>query len=65
MGNPEFNEGAEDMVTFFLISPPKGLGEFFAQVGRARTPGEPAPAPFPRPDDVNALEDRLGLKGTA
>ena len=60
-----FNEGAEDMVTFFLISPPKGLAEFFARVGRARTPDEPAPAPFPRPDDVNAFEDRLGLKGTA
>lgn len=33
--------------------------------GFARLKLRPAPARFPRPGDVRALEDRLGLKGTA
>ncbi|MDP7668729.1 MAG: hypothetical protein QF738_11820 [Rhodospirillales bacterium] len=33
--------------------------------GFARLKLRPAPARFPRPDDVCALADRLGLKGTA
>jgi mannose-6-phosphate isomerase-like protein (cupin superfamily) len=33
-----------------------GLDDFFARIGRPRTPGEPAPAPFPRPADVLQIE---------
>ena len=34
----------------------RGLDDFFARIGRPRTPGEPAPAPFPRPSDVERIE---------
>jgi mannose-6-phosphate isomerase-like protein (cupin superfamily) len=33
-----------------------GLDDFFARVGRPRRPAEPAPAPFPRPEDVERIE---------
>jgi mannose-6-phosphate isomerase-like protein (cupin superfamily) len=33
-----------------------GLDDFFARIGRPRTPGEPAPEPFPRPADVDRIE---------
>jgi mannose-6-phosphate isomerase-like protein (cupin superfamily) len=33
-----------------------GLDDFFARIGRPRTPGEPAPAPFARPADVEQIE---------
>jgi mannose-6-phosphate isomerase-like protein (cupin superfamily) len=33
-----------------------GLDDFFARIGRPRTPGEPAPAPFARPPDVAQIE---------
>jgi len=33
-----------------------GLDDFFARIGRARKPGEPAPEPFPRPADVEQIE---------
>lgn len=33
-----------------------GLDDFFARIGRARRPGEPAPEPFPRPADVGQIE---------
>jgi mannose-6-phosphate isomerase-like protein (cupin superfamily) len=33
-----------------------GLDDFFARIGRPRTPGEPAPSPFPRPADVERIE---------
>jgi hypothetical protein len=35
---------------------PPGLDDFFAAIGRLRTPGEPAPEPFARPADVHAIE---------
>ena len=33
-----------------------GLDDFFARIGRARKPGEPAPEPFARPADVEQIE---------
>jgi mannose-6-phosphate isomerase-like protein (cupin superfamily) len=33
-----------------------GLDDFFARIGRPRTPGEPAPEPFARPTDVEQIE---------
>ena len=33
-----------------------GLDDFFARIGRSRTPGEPAPEPFARPADVAQIE---------
>jgi quercetin dioxygenase-like cupin family protein len=51
------NDGDVELkfVWFFL---PGGLEDFFAAIGRERAPGEPAPAPFPRPADVKAIEAR-------
>ncbi len=40
--------------TFLLL--PGGLDAFFARIGRPKAPGEPAPAPFPRPDDIARIE---------
>jgi quercetin dioxygenase-like cupin family protein len=57
------NEGPEDLVMLWVISPP-GLEEFFATVGRPRRPGQPAPAPFARPADVVAIERALGMNDT-
>src|SRR5438552_9180878 len=37
------NDGADDLVMLWVISPP-GLEDFFKAIGRPRTPGEPAPA---------------------
>jgi quercetin dioxygenase-like cupin family protein len=58
------NEGAEDLVMLWVITPP-GLEDFFKAVGRPRRPGEPVPAPFARPDDVVALERELGMNDTS
>jgi hypothetical protein len=49
--NVFINDGDEDLGWAWLIVP-NGLEEFFRLIGRARSPGEPAPAPFPRPDSV-------------
>lgn len=51
------NDGPADLtwVWFFM---PGGLEDFFAAIGRPRTPGDPAPAPFERPTDVAAIEQR-------
>ena len=51
------NDGDEDMVFTWLLLP-NGLEDFFRDIGRPRTTGEPAPAPFPRPTDVLAIEAR-------
>lgn len=49
------NDGTDDLkwVWFFM---PGGLEDFFEQIGRPRTEGEPAPEPFSRPADVKAIE---------
>lgn len=51
------NDGLEDLHWLWLIVP-NGLEDFFKAVGRPCRPGEPAPAPFPRPADVLAIEQR-------
>jgi len=57
------NDGPEELVMLWLISPP-GLEHFFAAVGRSRTPNETAPAPFARPADVVAIERAMGMNDT-
>jgi len=57
------NEGEEELVLLWVVAP-AGLERFFEAIGRPRRPGEPAPAPFPRPPDVVAIERALGLNDT-
>ena len=57
------NESADELVMMWVISPP-GLEDFFRAIGRARAPGEAAPAPFARPEDVVAIERKLGMNDT-
>jgi hypothetical protein len=45
-------------MTFFWIFMPGGLDDFFEQIGRPKHPGEPAPEPFPRPENVAEIEAR-------
>jgi quercetin dioxygenase-like cupin family protein len=53
------NDGPGELKMTWTYLPP-GLEDFFAGIGRKRQPGEPAPEPFARPDDVHALEARSG-----
>ena len=55
-----FNTGEEDLIQLWVIGP-TGLEDFFKQIGRERTRGEKAPAPFDRPDDVVAIERSMGF----
>jgi quercetin dioxygenase-like cupin family protein len=57
------NEGLEDLVMLWVITPP-GLEHFFEAIGRQRTRGEGAPAPFARPTDVVAVERAMGMNDT-
>jgi len=57
------NEGSDDLVMLWVITPP-GLEGFFKAIGRPRSPGEPAPQPFARPADVIAIERALGMNDT-
>jgi quercetin dioxygenase-like cupin family protein len=54
------NEGSDALVMLWVVAP-AGLEDFFAQIGRPRRAGEPAPANFPRPENVTAIERALGL----
>jgi mannose-6-phosphate isomerase-like protein (cupin superfamily) len=49
------NDGEADLSWMWLIIP-NGLETFFRAIGRRGAPDEPAPAPFPRPDDVAEIE---------
>jgi len=49
------NEGDQEL-KFMWVLLPNGLEDFFRQIGRPRSPGEPAPAPFPRPGNVLEIE---------
>lgn len=51
------NDGTEDLVFTWLLLP-NGLENFFRAIGRPKRAGEPDPTPFPRPDDVLAIEAR-------
>lgn len=51
------NPGPEPF-TFLYYFTPGGLDDFFEQIGRPREPGEPAPDPFARPDNVAEIEKR-------
>ena len=51
------NPGPEPL-TFVWYFMPGGLDGFFEQIGRPRQPGEPAPAPFPRPGNIAEIEAR-------
>jgi len=57
------NEGDDELVTLWVISPP-GLEDFFSAIGRPRAAGESNPPPFERPSDVVATERRLGMNDT-
>lgn len=51
------NDGEEEMQWVWLLVP-NGLEDFFREIGRPRIPGEPAPANFPRPENVLEIERR-------
>ena len=57
------NDGSEELVMMWVITP-HGLEDFFKAIGRPRTPGDAAPAPFARPSDVVAIERSLGMNDT-
>ena len=52
------NTGAVDMKLFWVFMPP-GLEDWFYAIGRDRTPGEPMPEAFARPDNVQEVMDRM------
>jgi quercetin dioxygenase-like cupin family protein len=43
-------------LTFLWLLMPAGIERFFERIGRERRPGDPAPDPFPRPDNVAQIE---------
>ncbi len=49
------NDSQDDLKMLWVLMP-GGLEDFFQAIGRPRAPGEPAPAPFPRPEDVERIE---------
>ncbi len=51
------NDGETDLKLMWVLLP-GGLEDFFEAVGRPRRPGEPAPLPFPRPENVDEIERR-------
>lgn len=52
------NTGDQDLKLFWVFFPP-GLEDWFRAIGRPRSPDEPMPAPFPRPDGVAAIQERM------
>jgi mannose-6-phosphate isomerase-like protein (cupin superfamily) len=52
------NTGTTDMKLFWVFFPP-GLEDWMQAIGKPRTPGEPMPAPFARPDNVMDVMARL------
>jgi quercetin dioxygenase-like cupin family protein len=48
----------DEPMTFVWVMTPGGLDRYFAEIGRPRRPGEPAPEPFPRPANVAEIEAR-------
>lgn len=56
------NTSNEEELKLVWIMAPHGLEDFFEAIGRPRTPGEPAPENFPRPDNVLEIEARTVFK---
>ena len=54
------NDGLDPLKFTWTFLPP-GLDQFFAGIGRPRVAGEPAPAPFDRPEDTLVVERRTGF----
>lgn len=52
------NTGTTDMKLFWVFFPP-GLEDWFQAIGKKRTPGEPMPDAFPRPDNVGAVMEKM------
>ncbi|MEQ8514884.1 MAG: cupin domain-containing protein [Chromatocurvus sp.] len=52
------NTGKVDLKLFWVFFPP-GLDDWFKAIGRPRTPGEPMPEPFDRPEDVQEVMRKL------
>ena len=52
------NDGKVPLKLFWAILP-SGLEDWFKALGRPRRPGEPVPAPFDRPADVEAIQKRM------
>ena len=56
MRSHKFINTGNDELCFFWVLMPGGLSDFFAAIGRQRTPGEATPVPFPRPENVAEIE---------
>ena len=54
------NDSTADISWIWLLVP-NGLEDFFAAIGRPRSLGEAAPAPFTRPADVLEIERHAGF----
>ncbi len=50
-----FNSGKDQLKMMWVIFPP-GLEDWFRAIGKLRIPGETAPEPFERPDDVTTIQ---------
>ncbi len=57
------NTGETDM-TFLWVMMPAGLETFFAAIGKKRTAGDPAPANFPRPENILQIEAQTVFNGS-
>jgi len=55
------NSDTEDLKLVWIICP-NGLEDFFEAIGRPRSPGEPVPPNFPRPENVLEIEARTVFK---
>jgi quercetin dioxygenase-like cupin family protein len=56
-GRPHaFHNTGDAPLTFTWTLFPGGLETFFARIGRPRNPGDTAPEPFPRPENVQQIE---------
>ncbi|MBL6454297.1 cupin domain-containing protein [Belnapia sp. T6] len=51
-----FHNTGKGPLTFVWLMLPGGLETFFARIGRPREPGALPPTPFPRPENVAAIE---------
>ena len=61
----QWNNPGPEPLTILIFFVPGGLDAFFGEIGRPRTAGEAAPAPFPRPENVAEIEARTVFGWTA